>query len=77
VRGFERSDYAVAGAADRQAALEPMAQGLRPDVVVTDLEMPRLDGLQLVRTLTDLDRLSDVPGLIDSGATPRASRAST
>jgi CheY-like chemotaxis protein len=46
-------------------------------VVVTDLEMPRLDGLQLVRTLTDLDRLSDVPGLIDSGATPRASRAST
>jgi CheY-like chemotaxis protein len=40
---------------------------------VTDLEMPRLDGLQLVRTLTDLDRLSDVPALIDGGATPTSS----
>jgi CheY-like chemotaxis protein len=45
-----------------------MAQGLRPDVVVTDLEMPRLNGLQLVRTLRDRDRRSDVPVLIYSGA---------
>ena len=44
---LEEAGHQVALAADGAAALEVMARGA-PDLVVTDLQMPRLDGLQLV-----------------------------
>lgn len=44
-------DMSVVGdAADGVAALE-LARRLRPDVVVADIRMPRLDGLELTRAL--------------------------
>ncbi|HSD52010.1 MAG TPA: response regulator, partial [Candidatus Methylomirabilis sp.] len=42
--------YEVQEAADGQEALEKAA-GFRPTVVVTDLVMPRLDGLELLTAL--------------------------
>ena len=38
-------------AEDGMGALELLDQGLRPDVIVTDLKMPRLDGRGLVNGL--------------------------
>jgi CheY-like chemotaxis protein len=43
--------YAVAVAADGRAALELLAQGLQPQVVLTDAMMPRLSGPTLIRQL--------------------------
>lgn len=45
---LEQEGFVVSTAADGQEALELMAQHL-PDVVVTDLRMPRIDGLELLR----------------------------
>ena len=44
---------ALVGEADNgQDALE-LAESLRPDVILTDIKMPFMDGLELCRILTD------------------------
>lgn len=39
---------------------------IRPSLVVTDIEMPRLDGLGLVRRIRSVGRLADLPVIIVS-----------
>src|SRR5262249_5924438 len=52
-----------------------MAQQLRYDLVVTDLEMPRMNGFELIARLRDDRVLADVPVvIITSRATPENRR---
>jgi DNA-binding NarL/FixJ family response regulator len=44
-------DFEVVGAADNGRAAVTQAQALRPDVVLLDLEMPELDGVEALRAL--------------------------
>ena len=53
-------DYRVATAADGQEALE-MAFAQRPDLVVMDLSMPVLDGLEATRRLKADARTRHIP----------------
>jgi CheY-like chemotaxis protein len=50
---LSRERAEVLEAADGRQGLEAFAQG-RPDVVVSDLMMPRLDGVAMVQSLLDL-----------------------
>lgn len=51
----------VVTAVDGQDALEKVRSGPAPDVVVTDLMMPRMDGLALARQLKAMPALARVP----------------
>lgn len=51
--------FDVVTAVDGRDALEQLRAGLRPAVVVSDVMMPRMDGLSLVRTLRADPALSD------------------
>ena len=44
-------DYSVVGTAEDGQALIAAAQALRPDLVLTDIEMPRMDGIEAVQEL--------------------------
>ena len=59
-RLLQREGYRVALAADGLQALERLAQE-RPAVVLSDIEMPRMDGFDLVRNIRSDPRLSDLP----------------
>jgi two-component system chemotaxis response regulator CheY len=72
---LERSGYAVVSAGDGNAALALLADGVCPDVVVTDLEMPRVDGLQLLRALRDAEPTHDLPVLVYSSTDQARRRA--
>lgn len=59
-RLLQREGYRVALAADGLQALERLQQE-RPAVVLSDIEMPRMDGFDLVRNIRSDARLADLP----------------
>ncbi len=48
-------------AKDGQEALDLLKNGFRPDVIVTDLMMPRMDGLTLAKTLKNDPNIGNIP----------------
>jgi CheY-like chemotaxis protein len=78
VRTLKRAGHTVRHAADGVAALELAGQSC-PDVVLTDLGMPRMDGLQLTQAIRAHPDLRDTPVAILTGsflpADPRAAAA--
>ena len=59
-RLLQREGYRVTLAADGLQALEKL-QAERPTVVLSDIEMPRMDGFDLVRNIRNDVRLADLP----------------
>lgn len=60
VRRLLESEYEVEAVGDGQAAVDA-ARRLRPDLVLTDVMMPQLDGFGVLRALRRDPGLSDVP----------------
>jgi two-component system response regulator MprA len=79
-RSLQFNGYQVEVASDGQQALDAIASGSRPDAMVLDVMMPRLDGLQVCRqlrssgddlpvlVLTARDLVSDRVAGLDAGA---------
>lgn len=65
-RLFTRAGFTVRSAPDGRAALE-LARQHPPDIVLTDLDMPHLNGLQLCQAIRDDPALADTPVAILSG----------
>ncbi|MGF6571605.1 CheY-like chemotaxis protein [Paraburkholderia sp. GAS333] len=57
--------YRVHTAADGQYAMLEVARE-RPDIIVSDVMMPRMDGLGLVRALLAIPALSGIPVVMTS-----------
>ena len=62
---LEDLGHVVATAADGEEALQ-LAPRLRPDLIITDLMMPRMNGLELCLQLREDPRLRGVPVIIHS-----------
>jgi signal transduction histidine kinase/DNA-binding response OmpR family regulator len=65
--------YEVIACADGQSALE-CARQTRPDLVLTDVMMPRLDGFGLLRSLRQDENLRNVPVILLSARAGEESR---
>ena len=73
---FERAGYEVLEAEHGRAALERLKES-RPDVVVTDLMMPVMDGLRLIRRLRSQPDTSTIPIVVVSANPGGAEAART
>lgn len=61
--------YDVVVAEDGVQAIEMAVQN-SPDLIFVDLELPRLDGISVIRNIRRRTKLSDVPIIIVSGHDP-------
>ncbi len=73
-RLLEREGYRVALAKDGVDALEHLAAE-RPRVVLSDIEMPRMDGFELVRRIRADARLAGLPLIVITSRSARKHRA--
>lgn len=64
---FLSSRFEVLTAEDGREALDMMAVGQLPDLVITDLALPRLDGLELIAMMRQDEALRNVPVICLSG----------
>lgn len=61
---LEIAGYAVETASDGMEALNKAKSGMKPDLVITDVNMPRMDGLELINQLRQLSSYKFVPILL-------------
>jgi len=62
-RKFEVAGYMVETAEDGVKGIEK-ARSFKPDIVLTDLMMPQMDGFQVLDTLKGDSNLKDIPVLV-------------
>jgi CheY-like chemotaxis protein len=63
IREYLEKDYRVAEAADGVEALDDAFSSI-PDLVITDIMMPRMDGVELCRRLKTDERTSHIPVIL-------------
>lgn len=73
-RIFQRAGHEVSEANDGAAALRVVREAA-PDLVVTDVMMPIMDGVELIRCLRGDPATAHIPILAASGDTQRAGAA--
>jgi two-component system, cell cycle response regulator len=74
VKIFLSSRYEVITASDGLEALSMLESGLVPDVIITDLMMPRLDGYQLIAQLKKNDPYKKIPVIVLSNVDKKQDR---
>ena len=58
---LERAGFEVVEARDGQDALDKVAQGEKPDIVLLDVMMPNLDGYEVCRRLRKIEVTATTP----------------
>lgn len=69
--GLTRAGFQVTTAEDGQMALAEIHRN-RPDLIISDIQMPGMDGLELCRRLKSDKKLASIPFLVMSGNNDRA-----
>jgi len=66
---LQASGYSVVDASNGIEALDQlMSKGVRPDLIITDVEMPVMDGITMVQQIRHLENsVADVPIITASG----------
>lgn len=65
---FLKRKYKVVSAIDGFSAMLWLAKGNKPDLIITDIQMPNIDGWELIEHLNSNELYNDVPVIVLSGA---------
>ncbi len=69
-----RDGFTVHVAYDVPQALE-LLRGIKPDIILSDIMMPEIDGITLIRNLRSEPNWADIPTIVVSARTMPAERA--
>lgn len=64
---LEISGFKVETAADGQQAMTKLQSGLKPDLIITDINMPRMDGIEFIRQARQKLRFTPILALTTEG----------
>ena len=70
---LRRAGYEVATASDGEQAWESI-NAQRPELVITDYQMPRLSGAELIQRLRSSEQFADLPVILLTGKEMELSR---
>lgn len=65
-RFLEERGYTVESATNGEEAL-PIVQRIRPDIIITDMQMPKMTGTELITALKAKPETADIPIVIVAG----------
>ena len=65
-RFLEERGYTVESATNGEEAL-PVVRRIRPDIIITDMQMPRMTGTELITALKAQPDTADIPIVIVAG----------
>lgn len=75
VKGIlDKSGFKVETASDGQEALDKFKGGLKPDLVITDINMPRMNGIELIGAARKLPGFRFLPILVLTTVSQQAMR---
>jgi two-component system chemotaxis response regulator CheY len=70
---LQLAGFKVESATDGVQAMNRLKGGLKPDLMITDINMPNMDGLELIRNARGVLRFTPILALTtESGASKRA-----
>lgn len=58
---FAESGYDIKAAMDGQQGLDMLTAGLRPDIALLDIVMPKMDGIELLTAMKKDEKLKSIP----------------
>lgn len=58
---LKKSGFEVVTALSGKIAIQELNKGLKPDLIITDLNMPLMDGFELIDAIRKMPRLNGVP----------------
>ncbi len=72
---LEMSGFRVATAGDGASALAELRGGMKPDLIITDINMPKMDGLALITEARKLLRFTPILALTTESQTLKREEA--
>jgi two-component system, chemotaxis family, chemotaxis protein CheY len=57
---LEISGFKVETASDGEQAMDKINKGLKPDLIITDINMPKMDGIELIRNARKILRFTPI-----------------
>ena len=72
---LEISGFVVETASDGQQALARIEGGLKPDLIITDINMPNMDGIEFIRNARRTLRFTPILALTTEGQQARRDEA--
>jgi two-component system, OmpR family, response regulator len=67
IKALEANGYKAVGAADGEEGWNSL-KSLKPDLLITDLNMPGLDGLELLKRVKADEELKNMPAIMLTGS---------
>jgi DNA-binding response OmpR family regulator len=71
---FLSNHFIVETRADGLEALTWLQEGNMPDIVITDLQMPNMDGIELIKSMKESGYFKDIPIIVLSSRDGSADR---
>jgi len=72
---FTGAGYSVQTAEDGEAAMGHIKGGLRPDLIITDINMPRMNGLEFIKAARTVVRFAPILALTTESQQSRKDEA--
>ncbi len=72
---LEISGFKVDTATDGEQAMGKLRGGLKPDLIITDINMPKMDGITLIREARKLLRFTPILALTTESQKPKRDEA--